>query len=302
MAMAMALINGIDYSISEYMNVEVGTDYPLRKYVSSSTTVPRLIEEVNPVQLGTRYFKIVALLKAGWNSAPVQRGQLTSDKDIGMTDDRVSAPLVYTSEQSATVPALRGRSVEVMLQSRTLTNPERKRHYAQVIARKESLFRMARALVTVAMNTSPAKLLEIFHAQDEFINPEISARPRWGHKTSLTGLKMLMHTMESFGVGGVDEVKKLYDSLVIYLGGQVVEAERGRSTSEVDRVLTAFNQMADAGTEERYRLQPGMHYWRAGDSVYLILSSCMQRYKMYSRAIGEGHHQRLRSVAQPDHR
>lgn len=287
MAMAMALLNGIDYSISEYMNVEVGTDYPLRKYVSSSTTVPRLIEEVNPVQLGARYFKIVALLKAGWNSAPVQRGQLTSDKEIGMTDDRVSAPLVYTSEQSATIPSLRGRSVEVMLQSRTLTNPERKRHYAQVIARKESLFRLARALVTVAMNTSPAKLLEIFHAQDEFINPEISARPRWGHKTSLTGLKMLMHTMESFGVGGVDEVKKLYDALVVYLGGQVVEAERGRSTSEVDRVLTAFNQMADAGTEERYRLLPGMHYWRAGDSVYLVLSSCMQRYKMYSRAIGE---------------
>lgn len=287
MAMAMALINGIDYSVSEYMNVEVGSDYPLRKFVSSSTTVPRLIEEVNPLQLGTRYPKIVALLKAGWNSSPVQRGMINSDKELGTTEDRVSAPLVYTSEQSATTPSLRGRSVEVMLQSRTLTDPNRQRHYKQVIERKESLYRIARALVTVAMDTSPAKLLEVFHAQDKYINPEISARPRWGHKTCLTGLKMLIHTMESFDVGGVQEVQKLYDTLVHYLGGKVVEAERGRSTSEVDRVLTTLNHMADPSSEERYRLMPGVHYWRAGDSVFLSLGACMQRYKLYSRAMGE---------------
>jgi hypothetical protein len=52
-------------------------------------------------------------------------------------------------------------------------------------------------------------------------------------------------------------------------------------------VLTTLNHMADEGTEERYRLLPGMHYWRAGDSIYLVMGSCMQRYKLYSRAMGE---------------
>lgn len=286
MAMAMGLVNGIDYSIAEYMNVEVGSDYPLLKYISSSTTVPRLIEEVNPAQLGNRYAKIASFLKAAWNQAPVQRGRIT-DKELGISEDRVSAPLVYTSEQSSIMPALRGRSVEVKLKSRTLLEPERRRHYNQVISRKESLLRLAKVLVTVAMHTSPAKLLEIFHNQDPLISPEITARPRWGHKTCLTGLHMLMHTLDEFRVGGSEEVRKLYDALVVYLGGQVVEAERGRSTSEVDRVLSTLNFMADSTTEERYRLSPGSHYWRQGNSLYLVMQSCLQRYKMYQRALNE---------------
>lgn len=287
MAMVMALVNGIDYSVAEYMNVEIGSDYPLRKYVSSSTTVPRLIEEVNPTLLGPRYFKIAALLKASWNHAPVQRGHIGGDKELSISEDRVSAPLVYTSEQSALMPALRGRSVEVRLKSRTLADPERQRHFKQVVERKESLLRLAKALVTVAMRTSPGQLLEVFHGQDHLISAEIGARPRWGHKTCLTGLKMLMTTLDEFEVGGSEEVKKLYNSLVEYLGGRVVEAERGRSTSEVDRVITTLNHMADESTEERYRLEPGRHYWRQGNSLYLVLQSCLQRYKMYQRLMGE---------------
>lgn len=286
LAMAICLLNGIDYSISEYMNVEVGSDYPLLKFVSSSTTVPRLIEEVNPHLLGNRYFRIAAMLKAAWNQSPVQRGRIT-DRELGISEDRVSAPILYTSEQSATMPALRGRSVEVRLMSKTLLDPERRRHYSQVIARKESLFRLAKALVTVAMRTSPNRLLEVFNAQDEMISPQITERPRWGHKTCLTGLKMLMHTLDEFKVGGSGEVQKLYDALVGYLGGQVLEAERGRSTSEVDRVLSTFNFMADESSEERYRLLPGKHYWRQGTNVYLVLQTCLQRYKMYQRALNE---------------
>ena len=285
-AVLVCMINGIDYTITEYMNVEVGSEYPLIKYLASSTTVPRLVEEVNPALLGARYPRIAGILKSSWNKAPVQRGRIT-DKALGITEDRISAPIVFTSEQAPVMPALMGRSVMVKLQSRSLENPDYQRNYALAISHKEALHRMARALVTVAMGTSPSTLLEIFHSKSKLINPKISSRPRWGHMTCLTGLHMLKHTMNEYKVGGIEQVEKIEEALLKYLGNGVVRAERGRMTSEVDRVLTTMNIMAEASTEERFMLKPSQHYWRLGDSLYLVLHTCMPRYKAFSRNQGD---------------
>ena len=287
LAVQVAMINGIDYTKAEFQNVEVGTMYPLIKFVSSSTTVPRLIEEVNPRQLGPqRYGQIAGILKASWNKAPIQRGRIT-DREVGISEDRVSAPLVYTSEQTAVMPALRSRSVEVRLQSRTLLNEDYCDNYQVVTSKRQSLLRLAKAMVTVAMGTSPRELLEVFHSKAGLIHKALPARPRWGMMTVLTGLDRMMHTMEEFKVGGREEVQKLYDALVEYLGGQVILSERGKSASEVDRVLASLNIQADSTFEERYLLAPGSHYWRQGDSLYLVLQSCMPRYLGYSRSVGE---------------
>lgn len=286
-AVLVAMINGIDYTRAEFQNVEVGTVYPLVKYVSSSTTVPRLIEEVNPQQLGQqRYGQIAGILKASWNKAPIQRGRI-ADREVGISEDRVSAPLVYTSEQSAVMPALRSRSVEVRLQSRTLLNEEYRANYKIASSKRQALLRLAKAMVTVAMGTSPKALLEIFHSKQDLIHRSLPDRPRWSMQTVLTGLHMMMHTMREFDVGGVAEVQKLYDALVTYLGGQVIASERGKSASEVDRVLNSLNIQADSTFEERYRLDPGTHYWRQGDSLYLVLQSCLPKYLGYTRSIGE---------------
>lgn len=286
-AMQVAMLNGIDYAKAEFQNVEVGTIYPLIKYVSSSTTVPRLIEEVNPNLLGQQmYGKIAGILKASWNKAPIQRGKIT-EREVGISEDRVSAPLVYTSEQTAIMPALRSRSVEVRLQSRTLVNETYRDNFRIVASKRQSMLRLAKAMVTVAMGTSPRALLEIFHSKAALVHKALPDRPRWSMMTVLTGLHMLMHTMEEFDVGGVEEVQKLNDAFVAYLGGQVIASERGKAASEVDRVLNTLNIQADATFEERYRIDPATHYWRQGDSLYLVLQSCMPRYLGYTRSVGE---------------
>lgn len=287
LAVQVAMINGIDYTKAEFQNVEVGTMYPLIKYVSSSTTVPRLIEEVNPKQLGQqRYGQIAGILKASWNKAPIQRGRIT-DREVGISEDRVSAPLVYTSEQTAIMPALRSRSVEVRLQSRTLVNEEYRQAYRVVASKRQNLLRLAKAMVTVAMGTSPRELLEVFHSKASLIHHALPDRPRWSMMTVLTGLDRMMHTMNEFNVGGVDEVQRLYNALVEYLGGQVILSERGKAASEVDRVLATFNVQADATFEERYKLDPGTHYWRQGDSLYIVLQSCLPRYRGYVKSVGD---------------
>ncbi|MNR38044.1 hypothetical protein D3C85_1561160 [compost metagenome] len=45
--------------------------------------------------------------------------------------------------------------------------------------------------------------------------------------------------------------------------------------------------MADEQEGSNTRLQPGKHYWRQGDSLYLVLQSCLPLYLRYVRNIGE---------------
>lgn len=288
LAMLMGNINGIDYSRVDFQNVEVGTMFPLTQYVSSSTTVPRLIEEVNPVQLGqNRYGQILGILKAAWSHSPIQRGRIGVDRELSVSEDRVSAPLVYTSEQSATAPALRSRSVEVRLQAKSLQNQTYRESYKVAVKNRSALLRMARALVTVALGTSPAAISKIMDSKAGLIHKGMDDRPRWSMQCVLTGLHMLIHTMEEFEVGGVEEVQRLEATLITYLGGRVSEVERGKSASEVDRVLAAMNIMADDTYDERLRLLPSKHYWRQGDSIYMVLQSCVPRYQSYCKSIGE---------------
>lgn len=286
MAVLMGFMNGIDYVRSPYMNVEVGTMYPLQKYLTSSTTVPRLVEEVNPLTCGNNYHRVIGLFKASWNRAPINRGQLR-DREMSINDDRVQAPIIFTSEQSSTSPAIRDRTVEVTLKSKTRTDPKYKEHYQRAVGRRFALMRLAKALLTVAMNTPPRHVMEIFRSKDHLIKEQIADRPRWSYQTCLTGLHMLVHTMKEYGVGGVGEVEKLEAALVAYLGGEVIEDSRGKSASEVGRVLEVLNTLADETTEDKDRLKPGLHYWKQGDSLYLVLQSCHPNYLRYCRSIGD---------------
>jgi hypothetical protein len=287
LAMLFGCLNGIDYSKSDFLNAEVGREYALIKFLSNSTTVPRLVEEVNPVTMGSRYFGVVSILKASWNCAAVPRGQV-QNKQLGMSDDRISAPIIYTSEQSSTVPSLRGRTVEVTLTAKALRNPVHQEAYKTAIESRGALMRMAKALVTTAMGVPPRKIKEIFESKSALINPEMSSRQRWGHQTCLTGLHMLKVAMKEFDIKGVEHIDGLESELIEYLGGtQVMENERGRSASEVDKVLSTFNQMADMMTEERCRLERGIHYWRTGNSLFIPVQSCMTRYVSFCRFLGE---------------
>jgi len=286
MAVLMCMLNGIDYGKVPYMNVEVGTMWPLIRYITSTTTIPRLVEEVNPLTCGNNYARVVGLFKASWNKAPVSRGMLR-DREMSVNDDRVQAPIVFTSEQTSTSPAIRDRTVEVTLKGKTRTNPKYKEHYQKAMARRQSLLGLAKALLTVSMHTHPKKLMEIFRSKDKLIKEQIADRPRWSYQTCLTGLHMLAHTMREFKIKGVEEVEKLEAALVAYLGGVVVDESRSKSASEVGKVLEVLNTLADDTAEPRDALVAGKHYWLQGDSLYLVAQSCHPNYLRYMRSIGE---------------
>ena len=287
LAILASFLNGMDYGKADFMNVEVSTIYPLVRFVSSSSTVPRLVEEVNPANIGVgMYGKILGILKAAWNRAPVPRGKL-SDRGVGISTDRVSSPIVYTSEQTATVPSLRSRTVEVKLTSKALVRDDYRSHYSEAAKRRHALFRIAKALVTQAVNMAPEQVLEIFDSTSSLVPDSIGPRPKWGYQTALTGLALLAKTMDDYEVKGREHVDALFQSLAGFLSSNAGEMEKEKSISEVDRVLSTFNQMAEDPEDRQTGLRPGDHYWRQGDSLFLVVSSCLPRYCRYAKTLGD---------------
>lgn len=287
LAILMSYLNGMDYTKADFMNVEVSTIYPLIRFVSSSSTVPRLVEEVNPSNMAAgQYGKILGILKAAWNRAPVPRGRIV-DKGVSVTTDRVSSPIVYTSEQTATVPSLRSRTVEVKLTSKALTNPAYRNHYAEASRLRFSLMRMAKALVTVAVNLKPSEVLEVFDTAGRYVPDSIGPRPKWGYQTALAGLHLMGMTMDKYKLNGRGHVDKLYDALADYLQDNAGEMEKEKSVSEVDRVLASMNQLADDQEDKATALRPGHHYWRKGDMLYLVIAASLPRYCRYAKILGD---------------
>jgi hypothetical protein len=283
----MSFLNGMDYGKADFMNVEVSSLYPLIRFVASSSTVPRLVEEVNPSNMAAgQYGKILGILKAAWNRAPVPRGRIV-DKGVSVTTDRVSSPIVYTSEQTATVPSLRSRTVEVKLTSRALTNASYRSHYAEASRMRFALLRMAKALVTMAVNLKPSEVLEIFEGAGRYVPDSIGPRPKWGYQTALTGLHLMAIAMDRYNLNGRDHVDGLFDALADYLQDNAGEMEKEKSTSEVDRVLSSMNQLADEQEDKATGLRPGHHYWRKGDQLFLVIASCLPRYCRYAKVLGD---------------
>lgn len=280
-------LNGIDYTKADFLNVEIGTFYPLVTFVCSSTTVPRLVEEVNPGIMSQAFYqKVLGLFKGAWNRAPAPKGYINK-KGLAITDDRVTSPIIYTSEQTATVPSLRNRTVEVKLTARALTNAGYKKHFKAANMKRACLFRLAKALVTQALNISPAQVSEIVEKMAPFVPETIGERPRYSYQVTLFGLHMLARTLDECNLEGADSVDMLTEALKSYLSVNSKEMEREKTTSEVDRVLTTMDLLAEDPEDRGTGLRAGDHYWRRGNQLYLILPSCLPRYCRYAKALGD---------------
>lgn len=287
MAIAMSFLNGMDYEKSDFLNVEVSTIYPLIKFVSSSSTVPRLVEEVNPTNMAAgMYSKVLGIFKAAWNRAPVPRGKIL-DKEVKVSNERVSSPIVYTSEQTATVPSLRSRTVEVKLTARALSEAKYRDHYKEARKKRFALLRMAKALVTKSLSTSPAEVQRIFEDMKKFVPDRLGPRPQWSYQTVMTGLQLLVDTMDQYQVSGSEHVSALLDSLKSHLQDNAGEMEKEKSVSEVDRVLATMNLLAEEPDDRTTGLRAGDHYWRQGNSLFLVIASALPRYCRYSKALGD---------------
>lgn len=288
-AMLFAHLNGMDYQDSaEAVNMETTRIYPLKKFVSSSTTVPRMVEEVNEAGMKNRsaYMEIMGIFKAAWNRSTIQRG--TPGKNGIRTEvDRVSSPIVFVSEQRPNRPAVRNRTIEVMLTAASREKEGRSKAFHEAYRYRHDLYRAAKAMLQYALNLSVDDVRDLIAEQEDLVPARMDERPSWSFRVSLAGLEFMKRALKRCDVDIEEDIDELRQALVESLKDNYVQIERDKRTSEVDRVLMSLDEMAGEPDDKQCGLRADEHYQRVGRWLKIDIRKVMSRYRRYCRSVSD---------------
>lgn len=285
-ALLLAHLNGMDYqTTAEPLNMENATLFPLLKFLTTSTTVPRLVEEVNESMMHRgNYSRCMGLFKAAWNRSTAPRGKTGPDGG-NVDNNRVSSPIVYVSEQRTTKPAMRNRTIEVMLTAEGRETGDRDKHFEQAYAKRHSLYRAAKAMLQHSLTLSTEEAHERVKAESSRV-PKMDARPQFSFQVALAGLEFMCDSLDRCGIDVREDTDMLKDALSADLQDNRKKNETEKRTSEVDRVLQSWDQMA-ADPMESTGLKAEDHYVKVGNKLKLDIKLSMTRYRRWCRSVGD---------------
>lgn len=288
-ALLFAHLNGMDYqSRSEPINMETAKAYPLKRFVSSSTTVPRLVEEINQKSMkASVYAEIMGVFKAAWNRSTIQRGLPTKNAGVKLQVDRVSSPIVFVCEQRPNNPAVRNRTVEVLLTAGDREEGDRAKHFNEAYEDRLHLFRAAKAILQYALSMTIEDTKKLMRDQDHLVPEGMDERPRFSFRVIMLGLQLMSDALYRCDIDIREDIEDLKKALSEDLLDSYEEIEKDKRTSEVDRTLMDFESMAGESEDKQLGLRAEEHYWRVGKWIKLDIRKCMPRYRRFCRSTGD---------------
>ena len=276
------------------MSLPHSTKYTLVDYVTTTTTVPRILEEFNMVRIKVvDYNNIHEILKSAFNGHSISRGHLsnnsTSNKKVGaaVTQMAVKSPIIYTSEQPVDSPPLRQRSISVGMEGSGRDFGEES--FKLLEMRREDLAPLSKMLTLKALRTETSEIRAAYD-KHEIQDPGMEKRPKFALETILVGLEMLKVTLEDHKVGeatgktAVEAVEGLINAFKQDSEKTIEEVKKEVSVTEVDHVMETFALMAGMQeTEGMLSLDQGIDFHVEGKYLYLDLVVCFEKMKKYQR-------------------
>lgn len=291
-ATLMGWLAGVDYTgANAPINAPAATDWSVIHYLSSTTTVPRILEEVNKAKMGEKRFNFVTeMLKGVWNSQNVPRG--TINRGAGTTRGRtgavvveipLSGPTVFCNEQAIDIPALQQRSICVLLSRHVM----RRGQDMEVTAQRYEIRRFARALTSEALKMTEDQVFALYDATDEVVPQTLDFRPRHAYRCVLTGLKFLEQVGRKLRMPKVAQTaEELIEQQIILCEEMSALSVSGNHRSEMDifmeKVCTMIS-MSAMGTMEL--VSPKNQFYIDNDFLYLELQTMHSAYLRYCRTV-----------------
>lgn len=286
-------LTGTDYTMRDTpVNVSNITPFAILEYASSSTTVPRVLEEYNKSKMRSSHWKSVGeILKATWNGESVLRGGLADKGGVSRTGGKVNkipitGPLVVVSEQELDMPALQERSIRVKLSKEKRKG--KRTELREANRGRKKLREVGKAVMAKALQTSSEKVEELMIDAEESLSEDIDDRPRYCYQVCLVGLRFLMGVVEE-NLELPKSQKKLAEILESIeqhyqmLGENVQDIN---AHTEIDMVLEEMHVMTVMQKGSEYWLKAGIHYITDADYLWIDPLVSHAEYKMYVRNTG----------------
>lgn len=244
------VLGGADFvSEHEEMNVPLSTPFTWLASLSNSASIPVLWDEVNrsgEKMTPKAYARVMELLKACWNGQAAKKGNINTNRSIGMSTYKLIRPVIYCSEQAPDMPALLDRSLIVLTTEKALHKFDgRDRELRQNL---DGLKRCAYTLMLAALATPSSEVAALLNATMDRLPKELRNRPRYSTAVCMTGLAWLGKVMRERGVMD-DELEELLaqaDKMLLDRAVRVATEEASRQIStEVDKVFAELFEVID---------------------------------------------------------
>jgi len=291
-------INGTDYmSLDSGINAPSATSYGMLDYLSSTTTIPRIIEEYNKSKMEPRQFKETGeRIKQTWGGESAIKGKIGGNGMGRVNAETVviplSSPIIVCSEQEIEMPAIQERSLRIHLTKQKRAG--RKEHFEYARKNRKYLRSFGKALMIQAMNTTLVEMEALMDEASALLPDSMDDRPRYSLQVAIVGLWQARKAAASLKLTEAESLLDDYANQLIAkysraaakarededellnmasgdgLVGTVVQSETDIVVAKMAMVI-ALSKGAEAAGASVVALREGLQYFVPPKGEFLII-------------------------------
>lgn len=280
-------LNGCRFGTQQSVfNVPGSKQFPMTNLLITTTTIPRIIDELNVERVHKSLFNsVVEAIKCSWDCSSIPRGTVGAVGTSGsgqtsakLIEQYVTAPVIYCSEQEVTGnTALMQRTVPVHLSGRSRAG--REDYFAQATYHREEFNEFARFMVQSALNTPLDAIADLISSNQSLIPEKITDRARHCFLVLFLGLDFFEHNYKELGLDLDEEFGVVKKALVNHIEDNQADILRDKTWSNVDTVLNTYAIMASFTDDpKRQTIICGKDYIFDADADRLYLQSNIAHY------------------------
>jgi hypothetical protein len=314
-ASLLSYLHNVDYMATAPTSVASITEWALIETISSTTTVPVILDEFNKHKLSQKaYNSISEKLKMAWGSQVISRGTIKHipGSTQGRTGARtvnipISSPLVVISEQAPQESALIQRGCLVHLTRRGRSTGNREQNFIRCRENRDHIRMLGRAMVFKALMSKVTYAEELKVRYKDVVDNRMQPRPRLTLQLILGGLDFLKETLKDLDIDLSERIEEIKGETIKYIKDKYEELLVIQNKSEVDRFLATLSIMATMKKLGQNTLvEKGRTYLRADKLLYLDLELAVAAYIQYCSAtrqnpVMENVHQLAELIKQEDY-
>lgn len=207
-------LNGTDYmGQTSGINAPSATPFGMLSYLSSTTTVPRIIEEYNKSKMTLQAFKDTGeRIKQSWGAESAIKGRLGGNAMGRINASAVaiplSSPVLVCSEQEIEMPAIQERTLRVHLTKAKRYG--RRDFFEAARQRRDYLRSFGKALMIQAMNTPLTEVAALMKKASDLLPESMDDRPRYSLQCVIVGLWQARKVADSLRLAGAESLLEDY--------------------------------------------------------------------------------------------
>lgn len=281
-------LNGTDYMQKDSgVSAPSTSHYAMLEYLSSTTTIPRVIEEFNKSKMtGTAYKDVGERIKQAWNGESTLKGRLGRG-GMGRTNAEaiaipLSSPLIVISEQEIEIPAIQERSIRVHLTK--MKRAHCREHFFYATKHRDDLRRLGKAIMAMALTTPPEDIEALMDKASLLLPEEMDDRPRYSLQVILVGLWKLKQVCEELHLfAALKNLEPVIKTVIEQFAGKgegIVQSEIDLVLQKMAVIVAVSRSSEEAGQSNNVHLAEGLHYTVTQE--YLILDPVLS-HASYTR-------------------